>query len=125
MENLSKEALVMAWTDLNVGEIPSKKDSLCRVCLKRRALLVTPLDDETLEPLHNHPIFSSTGQFSPSIQSQIKIPKPPQRQLSQPQGVVTTPTSALPNGGNVMGYYNSICNNYKHKNCFSTSNFIL
>jgi|UniRef100_A0AC35GLD9 hypothetical protein len=107
MENPSKEAAFMAWTDLNVGEIPPKKDSLCRVTAYRqlrdrrhpwRALLVTPLDEETLEPLHNHPIYPSTGQFSPSIQSQIKIPKPPQRQLSQPQGTVTTPTT---NGGNV------------------------
>jgi hypothetical protein len=102
MENPLKEAAFMAWTDLNVGEIPPKKDSLCRVTSYKqhrdkrhpwRALLVTPLDEETLEPLHNHPMYSTIGQFHPSVQSQIKIQKPPQRQLSQPQGLPSPSTN--------------------------------
>jgi hypothetical protein len=104
MENPLKEAAFMAWTDLNVGEIPPKKDSLCRVTSYKqhrdkrhpwRALLVTPLDEETMEPLHNHPIYPTTGQFHPSVQSQIKIQKLPQRQLSQPQGISPSPNGSV------------------------------
>lgn len=104
MENPAKEAAFMAWTDLNVGETPPEKDALCRVTAYKqhrdkrhpwRALLVTELDEKTFEPLHSHPMFNTSGTFAPTVASQIRLQKPPQRQISQPAATTTTTSNGI------------------------------
>ncbi|GMT14569.1 hypothetical protein PFISCL1PPCAC_5866 [Pristionchus fissidentatus] len=56
-----------AWTDYTAGETPPKQGMICRVTVYRqerdkkhiyRAVMVTPLDPTTKEPVHHHPAYS-------------------------------------------------------------------
>ncbi|GMS82652.1 hypothetical protein PENTCL1PPCAC_4827, partial [Pristionchus entomophagus] len=83
LENNMFGTTFAAWFDFTSGEIQPKEEMICRVTMYKqerdqkhiyRAVMVTPLDPLTKQPLHHHPLYSPGSNVSNRQSIHLPVP---------------------------------------------------